>query len=280
MLDILVPTDFSPLSKVAVQYAIKVANQFDGRVHLLHVVTVSQSVKASMRVKVKELDDDLFAFAERDLQGLMREVSYDLVTSEPIRWNVVRSPVVRDAVRKEAKRLSAGLIVMGTRGASGIKKTVVGSNTTSLIEVSDVPVLAVPECAEYRGFKDIVYASDLEYLEQELKVLIPYVERFDSVIHLVHVAKHGANIEALEEKIESVVQKLGYRNVVTLVLVDQFVEGALDQYLGVSKSDLLTMFTHKVNFYEKLFDKSMTRKMAFQPTVPLLAFKKEFVLRG
>ncbi len=274
MLNILVPTDFSPLSKVAVQYAIKIANQFEGRITLLHVVTVTETVRATMRMKVKELDHDLFDFAERDLQALMREVSYELLTDEPINWNVVRGSVVRDAVMSEANRLGAGLIVMGTRGASGIKKTMVGSNTASLIELSDIPVLAVPDCAEYRGFKDIVYASDLSWLERELETLIPYVEKFGSVIHLVHVTRHGEDIDALEEKVEGVVRKLGYDNVVTLVLVDQVVEGAIDQYLTVSKADLLTMFTHNLNFYEKLFDKSMTRKMAFHSLVPLLAFKK------
>lgn len=275
MLNILVPTDFSPLSKVAVQYAIKIANQLNGRITLLNVVTVSPSVRVSMRMKVRDLYRDLFAFAERDLEALMRQVSYDLQTTEPIRWNVVAGNVVRDAVVKEARRSKAGLIVMGTRGASGIKKTFLGSNTASLIEVSDIPVLAVPEHAEFRGFKDIVYASDLAQLEKELKVLIPYVEKFGSVIHLVHVARQGDDVGALEEKIEKVVSKLGYTNIVTLVTVDQFIEGALDQYLGISKSDLLTMFTHNLNFYEKLFDKSITRKMAFHSPVPLLAFKKQ-----
>lgn len=275
MLNILVPTDFSPLSKVAVQYAIKIANQLNGRITLLNVVTVSPSVRVSMRMKVRELYRDLFAFAERDLEALMREVSYDLQTTEPIRWNVVAGTVVRDAVVKEARRSKAGLIVMGTRGASGIKKTFLGSNTASLIEVSDIPVLAVPEHAEFRGFKDIVYASDLAGLERELKILTPYVEQFGSIIHLVHVARQGDDVGALEEKIERVVRKLGYTNIVTLVTVDQFIEGALDQYLSISKSDLLAMFTHNLNFYEKLFDKSITRKMAFHSPVPLLAFKKQ-----
>jgi hypothetical protein len=36
---------------------------------------------------------------------------------------------------------------------------------------------------------------------------------------------------------------------------------------------LLTMFTHNPTLYEKLFDKSKTREMAFHSRVPLLAFK-------
>ena len=277
MFNILVPTDFSALSKVAVQFAIQIANQHDGNITLLHVVPVSQSIGVARREKKADIESDLVSAAERELQKLMRDVCYDLHTSKPIAWSVAKGPSVREAIRKEAIRLGSGLIVMGTKGASGLKKAVIGSNTMSLIEVSVIPVLVVPETAQFRGFKDIVYASDLTDIENELRILIPYVVKFGSIIHLLHVQRPGADIEALEEKIEEVVQKLGYKNIVSLILVDQFVEGAIDQYLGVSKSDLLAMFTHDLNFYEKILDKGMTRKMAFQSNVPLLAFKRQRV---
>ncbi len=274
MFNILVPTDFSPLSKVAIQFAIEIANQHDGNVTLLHVVRITQSMTVPRIGGPHNLEQDMVSEADKELQKLMREVSYDCHTPEPISWSVAKGPTVREAIRKEANRLKSALIVMGTRGASGLKKAVIGSNTTALIEVSDVPVLVVPETAQFRGFKDIVYASDLRDVENELKVLIPYVEKFDSTIHLLHVQRPGANIEEIEKKIDEIVTHLGYSNIVTLVLVDPIVEGAIDQYISVSKSDLLAMFTHDLNFYEKILDKSMTRKMAFQSNVPLLAFKR------
>ena len=273
MLNILVPTDFSELSKVAVQYAIKIANRLDGKITLVHVVDVTPAVRISMRDKMKEVEDDLVAAAENNLNKLMREFSYDLQTTEPLKWSVVRGSQMNKALKKEAKRLRTGLIVMGTNGASGIKKALIGSNTNSVIELSDVPVLVVPAQAEFKGFKDIVYASDLRNLEKELSILIPYVEKFGSTIHLVHVEPTGKAIEEVEGKIEKTVHKMGYKNIVMLVLVDPFIEGAISQYIEVSKAELLAMFTHDLTFYEKLFDRSITRKMAFQSVVPLLAFK-------
>jgi nucleotide-binding universal stress UspA family protein len=275
MINILVPTDFSALSKVAVLYAIKIANQLDGHITLLHVVTITRTVRHSMHDKIKDLEDDLITFAERDLNKLIKEVCKTVKTTEPISCRVVRASDFHGAVKKEAKRLKTGLIVMGTKGATGLKKAVVGSNTASVIELSQIPVLAVPERAKFKGFKEIVYASDLKNVEKELKMLMPYAENFGATIHLLHIAPSGKDVEVLEEKVDKIVQKLGYSNVVTLVLVDYFIEGAIDQYLGVCKADLLTMFTHNLTFYEKLFDRSMTRKMAFQSSVPLLAFKQK-----
>jgi nucleotide-binding universal stress UspA family protein len=274
MVNILVPTDFSALSKVAVQYAIKIANKLNGNVTLLHVVDISVPVRASMQEKMKRLEADLLRLAEIDVHKLLKEVSKSVKTDKPIRFSVVRASSVNTAIKKEAKRLRSGLIVMGTKGATGLKKAVVGSNTTSVIEMSSIPVLAVPEKAQFKGFKDIVYASDLRHLEKELKILMPYVDKFGSTIHVVHIEPNGKEIEQVEEKIDKVVQKLGYKNIVSIVLVDRFVEGAIDQYIGVAKADLLAMFTHNLNFYEKLFDRSFTRKMAFHSNVALLAFKR------
>jgi nucleotide-binding universal stress UspA family protein len=274
MVNILVPTDFSPLSKVAVQYAIKIANKLDGKITLLHVVTITQPVRVSMHDKMKDLAEDLITFAERDLNKLIIEVKKSLRTSAPTGCSVIRSGDFNTAVKKEAKRLKTDLIVMGTNGASGLKKTVVGSNTASIIEFSNVPVLAVPKNAQFKGFKDIVYATDLKNLDKELKTVVSYAEKFDSTLHILHVASSGKDVEELEEKVDMAVQKQDYRNIVSLILVDRFIEGAIDQYIGVSKADLLAMFTHDVTFYEKLFDRSHTRKMAFQSNVPLLAFKQ------
>ena len=71
-----------------------------------------------------------------------------------------------------------------------------------------------------------------------------------------------------------------YKNIVTLVLVDSDVDSALDQYVEVSRADVLAMFTHELSFFEKVFDRSMTRKMAFHSKIPLLAFRQSSDDRG
>jgi nucleotide-binding universal stress UspA family protein len=275
MVNILVPTDFSDLSKVAVQYAVKIANKLGGNVTLLHVINITQTVRATMKLRVKSLENDLINYAKEDLENLLNEVSKHVETKQPIKYKVVRGTSFNDTVRKEAKRLRTGLIVMGTRGASGLKKAIVGSNTASIIEISHVPVLAVPEKAQFKSFRNIIYATDLKHLEKELSVLVPYVEPFGSTIHVLHILKSGKDVDATEDRIEKAVQKTGYKNIVTLVTVDPDIDGAIDQYAAVCKADLLAMFTHELSFYEKLFDKSITRKMAFHSKTPLLAFKQK-----
>jgi nucleotide-binding universal stress UspA family protein len=227
-------------------------------------------------MKAKTLKADLIRQAKEEFDELLDDFSRHSKASNPIKYKVVRgSTSFSEAVKKEAESLRSGLIVMGTHGATGLKKALLGSNTTSVIDVSHVPVLAVPEKAKFKGFRNVIYATDLKHLDNELRILIPYIEKFGSIIHILHIVKNGEDVEFVEERIEKAVQQTGYKNIVTLVTVDADIDGAIDQYVSISKADMLAMFTHEVSFYERLFDKSFTRKMAFHSKIPLLAFKQE-----
>ena len=274
MVNILVPTDLSEVSKIAVQYALKIVNKLGGTLTVLHVVIIIQPTRATMRLQLKSLEKDLMETSREDMEEFVKTISKQLKTEVSINVKVAKGTSFNDAVKREAKKLRTGLIVMGTKGASGLRKYVLGSNTASVIEVSHVPVLAVPELGEFKSFKNVVYATDLRNVQRELKTLIPYLDEFNSTVHLLHVTSSLKEVSALEKKIDGIVKKAGVTNIICKVIVNKNIDEAIDYYVAESNADLLTMFTHDVNFYEKLFNRSMTRKMAFHSKIPLLAFRQ------
>lgn len=275
MINILVPTDFSKLSKVAIKYAIRFANMIDGNVTLLYVVTQVDTPRAGLRLRFQTLEKELMKVAREDLEALVNEFSSHNKTQHPIRTKIARGTSFNETVKAEARKLRSGLIIMGTRGASGLKKYIVGSNTASVIDISHIPVLVVPEFAEFKNFRTVVHATDLRHTERELKTLIPYVKQFDSVVHLIHVTSSLKQVAQLEKKIDAIVTKTGFSNVIVRVMVNQDIDEAIEHYVTTTKADLLTTFTHDHSFYDKLFDRSITRKLAFQSKMPLLAFRQK-----
>jgi nucleotide-binding universal stress UspA family protein len=279
MMNILVPTDFSELSKVAIQYAIQFANRINGTVTLVHVVNLIQPARKSMRVRVLPIEKELVNKAKAELLKMATAYSSQVTSGNPIQIRVGKGSTFPEAVKKEAKRLRAGLIIMGTRGASGLKKYIVGSNTASVIDLSSVPVLVVPELGAFKNLRNIVYATDLKHTEKELKRLIPYVNKFEAIVHLIHVTGSVKQVVFLEKKIDAIVEKSAFNNVIVRVLVNKKVDEAIDQYVTTIKGDLLATFTHEHGFYDKLFNRSITRKIAFQSKIPLLAFKQSSLVR-
>jgi hypothetical protein len=76
------------------------------------------------------------------------------------------------AIKKVIAVQQPDLIVMGTKGASGLKRILIGSNTVHVIANTRMPVLVIPEVARFENFFNteknrIVLATDLDELENE-----------------------------------------------------------------------------------------------------------------
>jgi nucleotide-binding universal stress UspA family protein len=178
MVNILVPTDFSELSNNATKFAIKIANKLNGTVTLIHVMTAVTPVRASMQERIQKIEKELIEEANENLEAVAHSFARQVRFTEPIRRKIARgSGSFEETLKKEAKKLRAGLIIMGTHGASGLKKVMMGSNTTAVIGSSTIPVLAIPKAGEFKSFRNVIYASNLKNTEKELKLLIPYVEK-------------------------------------------------------------------------------------------------------
>jgi nucleotide-binding universal stress UspA family protein len=274
MVNILVPTDFSDLSRVAINYAVKVANKLNGTLTLLHVVTVIQPTRASMRLRLEALEEELLRCAKEDMEMLIAELAGKLKTTKPLEYKIVQGSSFNATVKIEAKKLRSGLIVIGTRGANGLKKVVLGSNTASLIEISHIPVLVVPELAEFTSLKNLVYATDLMHLEDEIATMLPYVKIFESTLHIFHAASGAKAAAPAEAKIKAAIAGVDYGKFKIRVVADKEVDKAVETYVKETTSDLLATFTREHSVYEKLFERSLTRKLAFQSRLPLLAFRQ------
>ena len=274
MLNILVPTDFSELSKVAIRYALDMAKKMEGKVTLVHIIDVTDHA-SSMRLRLSSLLSELRKISEEDFEELMQEVNAYNKTGKPVRYKIEQGSSFVKAVSKFAKKTRANLIVMGTHGASGLKKVVMGSNTATMLEHSGVTVLAVPSEAVFKSLKSVVYATDLKNTQQELKKILSTVKSENPLIHIIHVASDRTSVNAAEEMIDKVVSKVGYKNALVRVLTNTDPVPAINEYVVKIRVDLLAMFPHQYTFFERLVKRSVTKQLTYHNSVPLLAFKKK-----
>jgi nucleotide-binding universal stress UspA family protein len=271
-LKIVILTDFSPLSKMAVHYAIKMGNHLKAEYTILNVVRLDGVPKSNLRWR--QIEKELLAVANEEGGKLLQELKGK--TQAPVSFKAVKGHTVADVVRKYTEKNYTNLVVMGSQGASQLKKFRLGGTTVSVIDAIYSPVLAIPKLAEYKSFKRIVYATDLQNVEKELELIVPFAQIFGTHIHMVHVVTAVDKQMEMERKlVEEQIKSTGYSRIDFKLLIDDDISEAIDLYIQETKSDLLTTFTHELNLYEKLFGLSVTRKLAYQGTIPLLAFKRK-----
>ena len=140
---ILVPTDFSEDANAAIDAATSLAKTFGARIHVIHayhmIVPMAASPMAGPVVIPEEFYAQLRENAETQVAELVERVRKSGVEVE---GQAVLEPASM-AIAAAAERVGADLIVMGTRGLTGLKHVVLGSVAERTLRHAPCPVLTV-----------------------------------------------------------------------------------------------------------------------------------------
>lgn len=277
MKKILVLTDFSKLSQVAISYAIGIAKKMEAKIILLSVINASSSSNTLMNWK--RLEEEMIKGAQRDADELLGALKKEQGKVKITYHSMLGFPLA-DMIDQFAVKNKVDLIVMGTKGATGLKKVTIGSNASAVIDRSSVPVVVVPGENTFKAIRKIVYATDYKNLTTEIKTVVKFAQYFNAPVHVLHVVKDSTKGEVektgtnTEQMASELIAASKYSKIHFHVVKSDNTAQAVDKFVVDNKADMLTMFTHRLDFYEKLFGKSITRQLAFHSTVPLLTFNK------
>src|SRR6202142_1476859 len=152
--DILFLTDFSKSSEAALPFAIAIARNFDGTIHVLHVLTpvIPESCPAAITAD-EELSEVEMQKVESQLAGVVHETTMDRVIG------------VWPAIERAIEDPHIDLVVLGTHGRTGAQKFLLGSVAEEIFRCSTVPVLTIGPSVRkgtHKGarFRRILFATD------------------------------------------------------------------------------------------------------------------------
>lgn len=181
---------------------------------------------------------------------------------------------VKEAVQKE----KIDLIVMGTKGASGLREAIVGSNTASVIGNVTCPVLAIPEKAVFKNPKEIAFATDYDhyYTLAETGALFHLVKKYHSTVRVLHALDIEDTLsnkrEAVKKHLEGML--LPFPNSFH-ILTGISLETAIRVFIQSRHVDLLCMVGKHHTFFERILGKPRTETISFHITVPYLVLHEE-----
>ena len=276
MKKIILMTDFSENAKNAIKYAINLfgttpeyllANTFNVKSSTGSLGNLSRAVKKTV---VADLERELNAI-KLEFQNLTDlKISSMCKHSEPV-----------DLVNELDRQNQVDLVVMGTKGASGLSKVFIGSVTTSIIKNTKVPVLSIPENAEFTRMSKIVFAADLSTNRKKelIKPLETIAKDNDAEVLLLHVLKEG---ELSKNEDDDKMFEIGLTfdldgvNTSTNIVESEDTIEAIQEFCKDNEADLLSVIARHNSFFDSLFHKSVSRELAFSLKMPLLTLEDSF----
>ncbi|HMN31766.1 MAG: universal stress protein [Chitinophagaceae bacterium] len=140
--NLLCPTDFSAESKEAIRYAVKMGNQSQTVIHLIHTLEAPIVMDSNSAMYYQKMIDTLNASAENDMNNLLAELR-EKYSGYQFTGVVKDNADSAESIVEFAKSIEAEAIIMSSHGRRGIKRLLMGSVTESVMRLSDIPVVII-----------------------------------------------------------------------------------------------------------------------------------------
>lgn len=271
MRKLLIPTDFSSNAENAVRYAFAMMKNTGEEVEyvLLNAYTIPHGGSNTMLVSITDI---LKRDSENGLRSCMKKIKSEdeEIDIRTVSMHGSLSTCIETLLDHE----DFDLIVMGTLGAGGLKKVLLGSNTSEVVAKIDLPILIVPHEARYNPPDNILFTTDFRPAKREYQVksLLNFAMPLDSQIFILNIHRQKDVVNVDEAKAMSGLEKLfeGTRHSYHHRIGDDIIMG-IEHFIEENDIKIVAMIVRHLSFLESIFHKSLTREMAMHTKIPMLA---------
>jgi len=274
MKKILLPTDFSDNSWNAIKYALQLFKDQECNFTLLNTYTpiVYQFEYIQSSTLHYQVMDAVKEASKKGLEEIREKINLEFNNPKHTFSQITSFNTLTSEVDELYQGNAIDMIVMGTKGASGVTGVLFGSNTIHVIKKAKCPVIAIPSDFSFESPHEILFPTDyeIEYQPEHLKPIIEIAQKHISRINIMHVYI-GNGLSKTQEKNKSLLET-NIKKIAHLFhdIKNQNVPEAITNFQLKARINLLAMINNKHSFFENLFFKSTINQIGFHLNIPLL----------
>ena len=272
---ILLPTDFSKNALNAIRYALDMYASQHCEFYLLNVFHVDGYSLDNMMVPEpgNSTYDAAKKVSEDQFQKLLDILELHNTNTKHTYHTISSYNSLIDAIKDTIAKKDIDLVIMGTKGSTGAKGVILGTNTVATMEaVTDCPLLSVPEDFRFSPPLEIVFPTDFKtsYKRRELNHLLNISKMYETPIRILHI---------LEEHKLSKTQELNKKLLETILaatkysfhtLTDTKVHKGIGFFTESRDSDMIAFLNKKHSFFGIMFSKPLVKEIGYHAKIPIL----------
>jgi len=275
MKNILVPIDFSDQAKYAAKVATDIAKLTNSKIYLLHMLELPTGVVDPSNFGSSNNNPTTLLFLKRaheKFENFKKLPFFEGIKVE----DSVQFHKAYDGIINESKKQNIDLIIMGSKGTSGLEEMLVGSNTEKVVRNSNIPVLVIKREVNNFKIKNIVFASNFE---QKSKVtfqnILDFTSLFNARLHLLKINTIH-NFETTKESSDAIrnfVNDFDLGDYTLNIYNDISVETGILNFANVIDADVILLNTSGRRGLAHLFTGSIGEDLANHAKLPVVTFK-------
>lgn len=274
MKKILLPTDFSENSWNAIAYALQLFKNETCVFYLLNTYTPAVYQVEYVLVEPAQfgLVDSVKENAKKQLSDFEARIQKEFVNPKhTIETKLAFStliPEIKDMVTEK----NIDYVVMGTKGATGAKEILFGSNTVHVFKNVKCPIIAIPDGFDFEKPHEVLFPTDYEidYKDRHINPLINIISLYNTRVNILHVS-YGRDLSETQKTNKKTLEKYFKNNAYLFHNVrNQEVSGAINNFQLKNRINLLVMINNKHSFFENLFFKNTLNQIGFHLNIPFM----------
>ncbi|GAA3561550.1 universal stress protein [Snuella lapsa] len=276
MKNILLPTDFSDNSWNAIKYALNFFENNECNFYLLHVNRLNNIItEEDDYIQTPEVIEAIYTKpAKNKLRNILKRISLECSSNKSYKFYAQTDhDFFIDSIRKHVDENRIDLIVMGTKGASGLPKIIAGSNTGDVITKVRCTTLVVPENATFTRPKEVAFPTDfhLFYHIDTLQPVLDILERYKATLRIVHVSKRHSELNSDQENTKELLKDyFSYYDFSFHFLTNKKIEDAIQCFVESRGVNMVVMVAKNLNYFQQILFHSNVENISYHTDIPFL----------
>ena len=268
---ILLPTDFSENAWSAALYAIKLYSGTPCTFYFSHAWTF---VSSSSRTYISPTYvDALKKTAKEQLSAVAERAEKMSINSDHQFKTIFNEDYLTESILLAVKENAIDMVIMGTKGATGAKEFLLGSNSVTVIKrVKLCPILLVPQNHEFEIPEQIAFANGFKRpYGNELDTVIQLSQLHNSTIEVVHIDDEAnlselqnINVKALKAYLKDKPHKFNW------ITEKGKKEQLILNFIKNRNIQILTMINYERSFLEDILNEPVITKLGYHSIIPFL----------
>jgi nucleotide-binding universal stress UspA family protein len=202
---ILVPVDFSELSKYALNLANQIALGAKAELHVLNIVPVEKSALFDKEGNLSDSNDFDVSYYNKIKESNIKKME-EFVEGITYASTMVKIGDIEETILKTESSMNFDLIVMGTHGSVGMDELISGSISDKIIRLANASVITMKCQRDAKEFKKVILASDFARAEKDnIDQLRTIIKVLNAELHLlkVNTTWNKENFEEVEKRMKA-----------------------------------------------------------------------------
>lgn len=271
-LKVLIPTDFSVQAEYAYLMVKKLEEKIETEIHFLHVLDVPDTVTLDNNGKVQtcgEIDVNHIISQKEIIDRKLNDLK--AIYGQKVQTHLVFGKTT-DSILDFSQSKKFDLIVMGTKGAWGLKEKLSGSETQIIARKSPIPLLSLMCDRSDLVIKNILLVHDFKNpADDNLVLLKKLVAAFGAKVHQLQIVSTQSEEEKtnLLKLMKIHAEQNGIDNHENHLLNDSDIENGVIHFNQMHEVDIVCIGTHGKGSF---FHTSATEKLINHLFKPIISF--------